>query len=214
MRAQHLKRQGIAPVIAHWQERLAYLSGGMKVKRPVLLLESTLLQVPTVIGWLCPGIFLPTSSLTGLTPRQLEAILAHELAHIQRCDYLFNLLQTIVETSLFYHPAVWWISNRVRVEREHCCDDFAVQVCGDALTYARALTELEQLRNVPPQLAMAVSGGSLLHRIRRLINAPATQPVCPAWLVAGTFVIITIFIVEMTAHLSGVLMRALRDKCE
>ena len=88
-------------------------------------------------------ILLPASALAGLTPHQLEAILAHELAHIRRHDYLVNLLQTLVETLLFYHPAVWWLSRRIRVERENCCDDLAVSLCGDPYTYAQALADLE-----------------------------------------------------------------------
>jgi beta-lactamase regulating signal transducer with metallopeptidase domain len=118
-----------------------------------------------------PVILLPASALTGLSPQQLEAIIAHELAHIRRHDYLINLLQTVVETLLFYHPAVWWVSRRIRQEREHCCDDLAVAVCGDALTYARALLEMEQLRAAGPQLAMAANGGSLMNRIQRLVGA-------------------------------------------
>jgi HEAT repeat protein len=124
-----------------------------------------------VVGWLRPVILLPASALTGLSPQQLEAILAHELAHIRRHDYLINLLQAVVETLLFYHPAVWWVSRRIRQEREHCCDDLAVAVCGDSLTYARALLEMEQLRAAGPQLAMAANGGSLMNRIQRLVGA-------------------------------------------
>jgi hypothetical protein len=99
----------------------------------------------------------------------LEALLAHELAHIRRYDYLVNLFQTSIETLFFYHPAVWWVSAQVRQEREHCCDDLAVAACGDVLTYARALTALEELRGAP-QLAVAASGGSLLVRIQRLLR--------------------------------------------
>ena len=106
-----------------------------------------------LIGWLRPVILFPASALTGLSAEQLEALLAHELAHIRRYDYLVNLLQTTVETLFFYHPAVWWVSAQVRQEREHCCDDLAVAACGDVLTYARALTALEQLRGSEPQLA-------------------------------------------------------------
>jgi HEAT repeat protein len=124
-----------------------------------------------VVGWLRPVILLPASALTGLTPQQLEAIIAHELAHIRRHDYLINLLQAVIETLLFYHPAVWWVSRQIRQEREHCCDDLAVAVCGDSLTYARALLEMEQLRAAGPQLAMAVNGGSLMNRIQRLVGA-------------------------------------------
>jgi len=183
--AQRLKRQSVTFVVARWQKRLTHLCKRMKVTKSVCLLESALVQVPTAIGWLRPVILLPASVFIGLTPRQLESILAHELAHVRRYDYFFNLLQMVVETLLFYHPAVWWISSCIRIERERCCDDIAVKVCGDTRTYARALTILEELRNVLPQLAIAPRGGSLLHRIRRILNAPATQSKCPAWLAAG-----------------------------
>src|SRR5687768_2508429 len=131
-----------------------------------------------------PVILLPASALTGLTTSQLELILAHELAHVRRFDYLVNLLQTIVETLLFYHPAVWWVSGRIRLEREHCCDDAAVAACGDVLSYARALTELEGLRGAMPALAMAATGGSLTERVRRLVDAPAHAHRSSRW-VAG-----------------------------
>ena len=126
-------------------------------------LESTLVEVPMVIGWLRPVILLPVAATTGLSSEQLEAILAHELAHVARRDYLVNLLQSVVETLLFYHPAVWWVSNQIRVEREHCCDDIAVAVSGNVLVYARALTELEELRgrSPAPSLALGGDGGAL-----------------------------------------------------
>jgi beta-lactamase regulating signal transducer with metallopeptidase domain len=150
------------------------LAGRLGIARAVRLLESAAVPVPAVIGWLRPAILVPASTLAGLTPRQLEAVLAHELAHVRRHDYLVNLLQTMVETLLFYHPAVWWVSSQVRRERENCCDDLAVAVCGDRLVYARALADLEGLRS-SPHLAMAADGGSLLDRIRRLVGAPARR---------------------------------------
>ena len=101
---------------------------------------------PSVIGWLKPVVLLPAATLLGLTPEQLEAVLAHELAHIRRYDYLVNIVQMLIETLFFYHPAVWWISGRIRQERELCCDDIAVRCCGDAVGYARALTALERMR--------------------------------------------------------------------
>src|SRR5207237_4946041 len=107
------------------------------------VVESALVDVPTVVGWLRPAILLPIAALASLSPEQVEAILAHELAHIRRHDYAVNVLQTFAETLLFYHPAVWWVSKRIRVEREHCCDDVAVAVCGDAVCYAEALATLE-----------------------------------------------------------------------
>jgi beta-lactamase regulating signal transducer with metallopeptidase domain len=144
------------------------------IRRAVAFLESSAVSVPTVVGWLRPVVLVPASTLTGLSPRQLEAILAHELAHVRRHDYLINLLQTAVETLLFYHPAVWWVSAQVRRERENCCDDLAVAVCGDRLAYARALVDLEGLRSAP-RFALAASGGSLTDRIRRLVGAPGRR---------------------------------------
>jgi bla regulator protein blaR1 len=153
-----------------WQERFSLLCQRLKVSRPVRLCESVLVEVPTVVGWLRPVILLPATALTGLSAEQLEALLSHELAHIRRFDYLINLLQTSIETLFFYHPAVWWVSAQIREEREHCCDDLAVAACGNVLTYARALTALEDLRGSGPQLAVAASGGSLLMRIQRLLR--------------------------------------------
>src|SRR5205085_11492852 len=151
-----------------WQETLARLARRLRVSRPVRLCASALVEVPTVVGWLRPVVLLPVCALTALSAPQLEALIAHELAHIRRHDYLCNLLQTIIETLLFYHPAVWWLSKRVRIEREHCCDDAAVAATGDVLVYARALTALEQLRRRPaPALVIAANGGSLMQRIQR-----------------------------------------------
>jgi beta-lactamase regulating signal transducer with metallopeptidase domain len=121
-----------------------------------------------VIGTLRPVILLPASTLTGLTPQQIEMVLAHELAHIRRHDFLVNLLQAVVETLMFYHPAVWWMSRRVRIERENCCDDMAVAVCGNPIQYARALTRLEELRSASMSIVVAANGGSLIDRIRRI----------------------------------------------
>jgi TonB family protein len=147
----------------------------MKFARPVRVLVSTVADCPSVIGWIKPAVLLPAATVLGLTPRQLEAVLAHELAHILRYDYLVNMLQTAVETLLFYHPAVWWASARIRRERELCCDDIAVESCGDALCYARALTRLEKLRVAPPALALGSAGGPLLYRIQRLAGDAGWQ---------------------------------------
>src|SRR6185503_17877995 len=181
--AQRLKRIRAYPAAAMWQQRLVNLSAHLNIRRMVTLRESALARTPTVIGWLRPVILLPTSALAGLTPEMMEAVLAHELAHIRRHDYLLNMLQTAVETLLFYHPAVWWVGARIRQERENCCDDLAVNACGNAITYARALTELEELRGGYPQLALAATGGSLLSRVRRLLGArqPAAR-VPSTWL--------------------------------
>ncbi|HXG67467.1 MAG TPA: M56 family metallopeptidase [Blastocatellia bacterium] len=191
--ARQLKQIGASPLVEQWQEKLSELCKQLRVSRPVRLCESLLVEVPTVVGWLRPVILVPASALTGLSQEQLQALLAHELAHIRRHDYLVNLLQTAVETLLFYHPAVWWVSGQIREERENCCDDAAVAACGNVLVYVRALAELEQLRGVAPQLAMAANGGSLLCRIQRLVGKPTHGGrSAESWL-AGVIALVTIF---------------------
>ena len=156
-------------------EVVARLTRCMRVDRPVRVLISSIVETPSVVGWLRPVILLPAATLMGLTPLQLEAILAHEIGHIKRYDYLVNMLQMLVETLLFYQPAVWWTSKRIRLERELCCDDLAVRFSGNALRYARALTTLEKLRLRTPGMAMASTGGPLLYRIQRLAGVTAKE---------------------------------------
>jgi beta-lactamase regulating signal transducer with metallopeptidase domain len=178
LRVQRLRRRTAGPVPSEWHLVLSRLCRDLRVTRTVRLLQSAAVEVPTVLGWLRPLILLPACALAGLAPLQLEVILAHELAHVRRGDFLLNLVQSLVEILLFYHPAVWWLSSRIRAERELCCDDVAATLCGDPLLLARALTDLETLREplspAPTHLAMAANGGSLMHRIRHLL-----QPALP-----------------------------------
>jgi beta-lactamase regulating signal transducer with metallopeptidase domain len=175
LRARRLVTANAQPACEPWLAMANRLGVALGVRHVVRLLESTAVQVPAVVGLLKPVILLPANALGGLTPGQLEMILAHELAHIRRHDFLVNLLQAAVETLLFYHPAVWWISKQVRIERENCCDDLAVAVCGSPLQYARALTRLEELRAESLMFALSVRGGSLLQRIRRVVGGQATD---------------------------------------
>lgn len=167
-------RRSARPVAEGFEEMLARAARRVRVSRAVRLCRSALVEVPTVVGHLKPIILIPASAFTGLTPPQLEAVLAHELAHVRRYDFLVNLLQTAAEVLLFYHPAAWWLSRRLRVEREHACDDAAVEaVAGDVLLYARALAALEQARprvTRTHSLALAADGGSLMQRIQRLVR--------------------------------------------
>jgi uncharacterized protein (TIGR03435 family) len=153
-----------------WQQILGKLGARIGLYRPVRLLVSALVQVPTVVGWLRPVVLVPVGALGGLPPEHMEALLLHELAHIRRHDYLVNMLQSVAEALLFYHPAVWWVSGHIRAERELCCDDVAVSVSGDALTYARALAQLESYRPAHLGAAVAANGGSLSDRIARLLG--------------------------------------------
>jgi beta-lactamase regulating signal transducer with metallopeptidase domain len=139
------------------------------ISRAIDYCECTWLQAPAVIGWLRPVVFLPLTALSGLTEEQLQSVIAHELAHIKRFDPLVNLFQVCVETLLFYHPAVWWLNKRIRAERENCCDDIAVEICGNAVEYARALAMMEECRSAP-MLAMAANRGPLTERVLRILG--------------------------------------------
>lgn len=150
--------------------RLTALARRLKIGRPVAVAVSDRIRSPVVIGWLKPLVLLPPAVMTGLPTRQLEMVLAHELAHVRRLDHLVNLCQTVVETVLFYHPVVRWVSRRIRVERENACDDLAVAVTDDRLAYVEMLASLEKLRFRGPRLALAVHDGQMLSRIRRLVE--------------------------------------------
>ena len=160
--------------------RLDVLRRQMNIPRFVDLRLSTRLTNPLTAGVVRPWILLPVTALTGLSPEQLEVVLAHELAHIRRADYLWNLLQTLVETLFFFHPAVWWISRRVREERELCCDDIAVAACSDPTVYASALLRLEEERRTRLHLAMALDGhqsrAGLRARILRILGDREATP--------------------------------------
>jgi beta-lactamase regulating signal transducer with metallopeptidase domain len=145
------------------------LQDRFRLKRAIAYCECKWLQAPAVVGWFRPIVFLPVSALTGLTEDQLEAVIAHELAHIERLDPFVNVFQVCVETLLFYHPAIWWLNKKIRAEREHCCDDRAVALCGNAVEYARALTMMEQWRSAPV-FAMAANRGPLTERIVRVLG--------------------------------------------
>ena len=151
-----------------WQDTLVSLAMRVGVRMRVRLMIAAKVAVPCVVGWLKPMILLPPAALTGLSATQLEMVLAHELAHIRRHDYLVNLLQLLVETLLFYHPVVRWVSQDARRERELCCDDAAVYACGDALHYAHALTDLA-IQATDMRLAVGLNGGDLTLRVERLI---------------------------------------------
>ncbi len=179
--ARRLTRVHVGPVSAAVSETMEELSGRLGLTRAVRVLSSTRVTSPMVVGWLAPVILLPAAALTGLPASQVAALLAHELAHVRRHDYLVNLFQSVVETLLFFHPAVWWVSRQVRDAREECCDDLVVQVC-DRMTYVSALTTLAAARISAP--AVAASGGALRARVERLLRPSTPSLPGAAWLAA------------------------------
>ena len=180
---QRIRREASRLPNDGWQETVDRLGGRLGLCTAVRVVESAAASVPTVIGWMRPVILMPAAAVMGLTPQQLEVVIAHELAHIRRHDYLVNLLQCVMETLLFYHPGVWWISGRIREEREYCCDDLVVAVCGDPIGYATTLTNLEAMRGAQPHLGLASTGGPLMKRVTRLVGSPvATRRRAVLWI--------------------------------
>jgi uncharacterized protein (TIGR03435 family) len=204
VRAQRLRAQATQVVNGIWTRRLEALARRLEISRPVRLYMSARAEVPAVVGWLRPCLLLPLSAITGLDPDQWTAVLAHELAHIRRHDYLVNLLQTAVETILFYHPAVWWVSRRIRQEREHCCDDLAVTACGSVQIYAGALARLEELRGVNVEPAVAATGGDLLARVRRLTALERKNHPRPAPIAAMLAAVLPVVLVMAMAFAPGI----------
>jgi len=153
-----------------WQERLSRLAERCGLGREVRLRVVDGLASPITAGWWRPVVLVPASLVAGMPPHLLEALLAHELGHVRRHDYLVNLLQNVIETLLFYHPAVWWLSRRIRAEREQIADDFAARHLGEPRRLALALSELEKLQFSSHHLAQAANGGDLMARIRRLLR--------------------------------------------
>ncbi|CAH0173329.1 Regulatory protein BlaR1 [Massilia sp. Bi118] len=155
---------------AAWQERLSRLAERCGLGREVRLRVVDGLTSPITAGWWRPVVLVPASLVAGMPPHLLEALLVHELGHVRRHDYLVNLLQNVIETLLFYHPAVWWLSRRIRAEREQIADDFAARHLGEPRRLALALSELEKLQFSSHHLAQAANGGDLMGRIRRLLR--------------------------------------------
>jgi uncharacterized protein (TIGR03067 family) len=168
--ASRVRRKGVVRAPEICRVLCGELGARLGLRRVATICESALVRVPVVIGWFKPVVLLPASVLAEMPEAELRAIIAHELAHIRRHDYVVNLLQRFVETLLFYHPMVWWLSSAIRREREQCCDDLAADACGDKVVVAKALARLAEVRSVVAQTALAATGGRLARRIRRLLG--------------------------------------------
>ncbi|MGW8390254.1 TonB family protein [Pseudoduganella sp. HUAS MS19] len=153
----------------HWQQRLSLLATRLGIGRNVGLRIVETLASPIAAGWWRPVVLVPAALVARMPAELLEALLAHELAHVRRHDYLVNLVQNVAETLLFYHPAVWWLSRRIRHERELVADSIAAQLTGEPRRLALALSELEKMQFAAQRLALAADGGDLLLRIRHLM---------------------------------------------
>lgn len=199
---QYLKNNHLNTIPLAYKEKMWDLMEKIPLERAVNLAESTLVKVPMVIGFFKPIILLPFGTLNQLHPDEIEAILAHELAHIARNDYLINVLQSVIEVLFYFNPAVWWLSANIRTERENCCDDRAIELCGNSLTYAKALVSLQEVNHVPPMLAMPFAGKQpkLLHRIQRILKQPQNRNNIMEKLMATCLLLLTIGLLSMNAN--------------
>ena len=179
-----LRTVGVSKVGQALEESAGRMAARLRMTQAVSILRSTLAKTSLVVGYLRPVVLIPVAMAAQLPAAELEAVLAHELAHIRRRDFLVNLWQTALETVFFYHPAVWSLSHRLRDQREHCCDDLALSVIGDAVCYGRALLHVEELRGSESLLALGAGGGSLRARIQRLLGR-STPPTSAAGPIAG-----------------------------
>jgi bla regulator protein BlaR1 len=188
-RARQLQQAGLGDPEAAIRSQLDELRREMSIAVDVEVYLSAHAHVPMLIGWRRPVIVLPAGSIGKLDVDQVRAVLAHELAHVQRGDYMMNLLQVVADAIIAYHPAARWLSRRVRIEREYCCDDVAIAITGDASAYATALADLEDTRS-HCRLAVAAASGTLLDRIQRLVGVPRSTLTVTRGLIACTAAIV------------------------
>ncbi|MEN8194399.1 MAG: M56 family metallopeptidase [Bacteroidota bacterium] len=167
---QRIKRKHTVPMGSRWSKLAKRIANELGVNKTISLFESPLIKQPVVIGYFKPVILMPIGMITGLPHDQIEAIIAHEIAHIKRSDYLLNLFQSAVEILFFFNPAMWWFSSIVRKEREYSCDDLAVAVSGENTTLANALLSIEEKDWGAQILGVGLGGNkkSLFRRIRRM----------------------------------------------
>ena len=212
---QRVKVHRTRPLSKNWQNRLESLCRGIGIQKSVRLVESALVKMPMTIGHLKPVILFPLGLVTGLPRDQVEALLAHELAHISRKDYLVNIVQNLVDIIFFYHPGVRWISSHVRTEREHCCDDIAVSVSGDSLNFAKALTNIQVtgrgLNSIEPAVAASGKRHGLLARVKRLLSPPVMGSRFTEGFIGASILAVCLLTLVVSANAAAAMNRDMAD---
>jgi len=169
---QRLRHYKTNEVTGEWKDKLQQLIASLGINKPIRLLESGIVQIPLVMGILKPVILIPAGLLANLPADEIEAILLHELAHIQRRDYFVNLLQSFAETIFFFNPALLWLSSMIREERENCCDDMAISVTNSKTKFINALIAFQEynLSNTVYNVGFAGKKSHLLNRVKRIVH--------------------------------------------
>ncbi len=171
---QRLK-QGMSSLPKFWNDKLERLKNKAGYTNAILLGESQKISSPLTFGFLKPALLFPIGMINQLSIEQVEAIMAHELAHIIRRDYLVNLIQTFIESIYYFNPSVWVISTIIRNQREHCCDDLAIELTGSSIHYVKALVAIEESKSSPNSIlamSLAKNKKTLLNRVKRILNQP------------------------------------------
>ncbi|MEM9834402.1 MAG: M56 family metallopeptidase [Bacteroidota bacterium] len=172
----HRLRRYTQPISIDWQQRAKKLAKQLGISQAVSFAVTDRSSVPLTLGWIKPIILIPISLLATMPADQLEAIFIHELAHIKRRDYLWNLIQSVAEVVLFYHPAYWYISSVLERERELACDHLTVAVTRRPRIYAQALLQIAAHANLVPLQSVAATGKrGLSNRIQQIIYPGRVQ---------------------------------------
>jgi len=198
---QSLRRRKILPPDDFWIQKIEEMKNRLGIKRSITAVQSALIKVPMVLGYLKPVVLFPVTFFTGLSAEELEAVIAHELAHISRHDYLLNIIQSVIETLFFFHPAVWLMSKNIRDERELCCDDLAIKITGDRMAYMKALAlsqEFTMSRQNQYALTFSSGKGSLLKRIQRIKNHNIMKNKVPEGFIAASLIFISVVLLSFS----------------
>jgi beta-lactamase regulating signal transducer with metallopeptidase domain len=198
--ARRLRNHQLSPLGSDWIEVVNNFSERLGIRRKVKAFFSPLAKGPMTLGTFKPVILFPVAAFTGLAVKDIEAIIAHELAHVLRHDYFFNIVQSAVEILFFYHPAVWMISAQIKAERENSCDNIAIGLTGDKPAYIKALAKIQITTVEQERLAMAFASHktSVLQRIKRLQKQVAMKTNFIEGLIAAGVLVIGLSLVSFT----------------
>ena len=176
---RHVRRNNVSYPSEYWNNKVKEFAHLLQIQKPVLLLESGIVKLPAVIGFLKPVVLVPVALLSNLSLQHAEAILLHELAHVRRRDYLINLLQNVTEKIFFFNPALLWLSSRMREERENCCDEMAISITGDKMSFVNALLSFQEYSAVENKYALAFPGkkNHLLNRVSKILRYGDATPI-------------------------------------
>jgi beta-lactamase regulating signal transducer with metallopeptidase domain len=198
---QNLRRRHTLPTDNYWINKIEEMKNRLGINRTIKTLQSAFAKVPMILGYIKPVLLIPVGFFTGLNKEEMEAVIAHELAHIRRHDMFLNVIQSVIEILFFFHPAVWLISKNIRDEREHCCDELAIEITGNRIAYVKALALSQELiMSRQSQYALSFSSGksSLLKRVKRIKNHKIMKNKVTEGFLAASLIFISVVLLSFT----------------